>query len=268
VRVRDDDILRVANRLTDRDRRILNLLSDHRVFTTDQLTDVFFSNPTTARHRLTQLHQLRLVDRFKPRRWLNDSAPFHYVLGEVGAMVVTAERDDSLDGLKWKADRALAIGSSQRLEHQVGVNQFFVDLMVEARGRSGAELVEWWSERRCAKAMAGLVYPDARGVWREDRNVIEFLLEHDRGTESLDRVAEKLKGYEDLQAATDVPRWVLFSLRTEWREAGVRRVLAGSSLPIATGARAAGRPHEAIWTVVNEPAVGRRRLTDLRSGSV
>ena len=178
-------------------------------------------------------------------------------------MVVTAERADSLDKLKWKSDRALAIGSSQRLGHQVGVNQFFVDLMVEARRQPDAELLEWWSERRCAEAMAGIVYPDARGVWQEDRNVIEFLLEYDRGTESLDRLAEKLKGYEDLQAATDVPRWVLFSLRTERREAGVRRVLAGSSLPIATCARVAGKAHEFVWWVVKKLEGGRRRLIDL-----
>lgn len=49
---------------------------------------------------------------FKPRRWLNDSTPYHYVLGEIGAMVVTAERDDSLDKFNWKADPALAIGAA------------------------------------------------------------------------------------------------------------------------------------------------------------
>ena len=265
LRVRSDDVFRVANRLTQRDRDILRLLSNHRVFTTEQLTDVYFSNPTTARHRLTELHRLRLVDRFKPRRWLNDSAPYHYVLGEIGAMVVMAERDDSLDKFHWKADRAMAIGSSQRLEHLLALNQFFIELMKEARYRPEANLREWWSERYCATAMAKLVYPDAYGVWEEDGSKVEFMLEYDRGTESLDRLAAKLEGYEDLELATKVRRWVLFSLRTERREAGVRRVLAGSSLPMATAARAAGRPpYEGIWS----PTIGSRgvvRLSDLPS---
>jgi hypothetical protein len=269
LRVRSDDVFRVANRLTQRDRDILRLLSDHRVFTTEQLTDVFFSNPTTARHRLTELHRLRLVDRFKPRRWLNDSAPYHYAIGEIGAMVVTAERDDSLDKLNWKADRALAIGSSQRLEHLLGVNQFFIELMKVAH-RPDANLREWWSERHCAKAMAKLVYPDAYGVWEENGSKVEFMLEYDRGTESLDRLAAKLEGYEDLERVTEVRRWVLFSLRTERREVGVRRVVAGSSLPIATMARAAGQaPHQAAWWPLGVEGV-RLQLRELgtwRSGT-
>ena len=263
LRVRSDDVFRVANRLTQRDRDILRLLSDHRVLTTEQLTDVFFSNPTTARHRLTELHRLRLVDRFKPRRWLNDSAPYHYVLGEIGATVVIAERDDSLDKLNWKADRALAIGSSQRLEHLLGVNQFFIELMKVARYRPDANLREWWSERHYATAMAKIVYPDAYGVWEEGGSRVEFMLEYDRGTESLDRLSAKLEGYEDLERVTEVRRWVLFSLRTERREAGVRRVLAGSSLPIATAPRTAGQTTSGcLWSVIGGD-LRRQRLVDL-----
>ncbi len=194
------------------------------------------------------------MDRFKPRRWLNDSAPYHYVLGEIGAIVLNAERYNGMDKLNWKADRAIAVGSSQRLEHLLGVNQFFIELMKAARYRPDANLREWWSERRCASAMAKLVYPDAYGVWEESGISVEFLLEYDRGTESLDRLAAKLEGYRDLELASKVQRWVLFSLRTERREAGVRRALAGSSLPIATMARTAGgRPHEAVWLPLNAP---------------
>ena len=241
LRVRDDDVLRVANRLTDRDRHILRLLSQHRVLTTEQLTEVFFSNPTTARHRLTQLHRLRLVDRFKPRRWLNDCAPYHYILGQVGAIVMTADLDEDLGRNKWRADRAIALGSSQRLEHQIGVNQFFIELMKEERRRpEEVRLTEWWSEARCANAMAGIVFPDGYGVWEEAGRRLEFLLEYDRGTESLDRLAAKLEGYRELEVASGVRRWVLFSLRTRHREASVRRALAGPPIPLATMARDAG----------------------------
>jgi hypothetical protein len=137
-----------------------------------------------------------LVDRFKPRRWLNDCAPYHYILGQVGAMVMTADLDEDLGRNKWRADRAIALGSSQRLEHQIGVNQFFIDLMKEERRRpEEVRMTEWWSEARCANAMAGIVYPDAYGVWEEAGRRLEFLLEYDRGTESLDRLAAKLEGY-------------------------------------------------------------------------
>ncbi|MEX2588472.1 MAG: replication-relaxation family protein [Actinomycetota bacterium] len=249
--VSDDAVLQVANSLTERDRRILRLLYDHRVFTTEHLTEVPFSNPTTARHRLTQLYRLRLVDRFRPRRWPSDCAPYHYVIGQIGAMVITAERDQDPDKHKWKADKALAIGSSQRLDHLIGVNAFFVELMKHScQHPDSAELLEWWSERRCAQAMGRLVHPDAYGVWEENGRVIEFLLEYDRGTESLERVAAKLKGYKHLEGQTGVRRWVLFSLRTERREAGVRRALAGADVPVATAPRTAGGPQDAVWLVL------------------
>lgn len=77
--------------------------------------------------------------------------------------------------------------------------------------------MEWWSERYCAKAMgrAGL----SGRLWhrQEDGKRIEYLLEYDRGTENLDRVAAKLEGYENLQTATGVRRYVLFSVRTKRR---------------------------------------------------
>jgi predicted transcriptional regulator len=263
TRVRDDDVMRVANRLTERDREILRLLSHHRVFTTEQLTEVFFTNPTTARHRLTELHRLRLVDRFKPRRWLNDCAPYHYVLGQMGAMVVAAERDEDLDKLRWRADKALAIGSSQRLNHLVGVNGFFTGLIAESRQKPGAHLVEWWSERQCDEWYGTLVRPDGLGVWREDGVGLDFFLEYDRGTETLERVADKLEGYEKLEAASAESSWILFRLRSVRREAGIRRVLAGVTVPVATAAPAAGqRPHEAIWLPLGKSGP-RRRLIEL-----
>src|SRR5919109_3128988 len=89
----DNLVLYVSRRLTDRDRAILCLLADHRVLTSDQLADALFGSPTTARHRLTQLHQLRVVQRFSPFV-SRGSAPYHYVLDRLGAEVVAAERGE------------------------------------------------------------------------------------------------------------------------------------------------------------------------------
>jgi hypothetical protein len=44
--------------LTDRDRRILNLVARHRVLTTDQLLALEFGSVTRAQHRLQQLTRL------------------------------------------------------------------------------------------------------------------------------------------------------------------------------------------------------------------
>jgi len=81
-RAADGLVMTVAHRLTERDRIILTMLYRHRVFTTDQLAEMYFDNLNTAQHRLTTLYKLRLVDRFQPLDHRYASLPDHYVLGE------------------------------------------------------------------------------------------------------------------------------------------------------------------------------------------
>jgi hypothetical protein len=95
----------VAHRLTERDRSILTMLYRHRVFTTDQLAEMYFDNTNTAQHRLTTLYRLRLVDRFQPLDDRYASLPYHYVLDQLGAMVVAAERGEDPDTSRRQADR-------------------------------------------------------------------------------------------------------------------------------------------------------------------
>ncbi|MHB1502923.1 MAG: replication-relaxation family protein [Acidimicrobiales bacterium] len=166
-RVGDGLVMAVAHRLTERDRSILTMLYRHRMFTTDQLAEMYFGNLNTAQHRLTTLYKLRLLDRFQPLDHRYASLPYHYVLGELGAMVVAAERGEDPDKSRWRADKALAIGKSQRLRHLVGVNGFFSALVAESRRREDCDLSLWWSERHCASQFDRLAQPDGLGVWEE-----------------------------------------------------------------------------------------------------
>jgi protein involved in plasmid replication-relaxation len=111
-RVTDDLVMDAASRLTDRDHDILRMVHQHRVLTTEHICDLFFDNETTARHRLTKLYQLRLVDRFQPMTPRHGSEPLHYVLGHVGAMVVAAEDGRELAKVRWREDKAIFIGRS------------------------------------------------------------------------------------------------------------------------------------------------------------
>jgi len=108
IRPKVDDrlVMAVAHRLTERDRSILTMLFRHRVFTTDQLAEMYFDNLNTAQHRLITLYQLRLVDRFQPidRRFV--SQPYHYVLDQLGAMVMAAAHDEDPAKLHWQQDKA------------------------------------------------------------------------------------------------------------------------------------------------------------------
>jgi hypothetical protein len=256
-------VMAVAHRLTERDRSILTMIYRHRVFTTDQLAEMYFENINTAQHRLTTLYQLRLVDRFQPldRRYV--SQPYHYVLDHLGAMVVVAEQDKDPDKTHWQQEKALAIGRSQRLAHLVGTNGFFSAPLAEGRRRDDRALSLWWSERYCATNFNEIARPDGLGIWEERDAHVTFCLEYDRSTETLERLEKKLKSYEDLQIASGSAYWILFCFGHPRREAGARRALAEATVPVATAALGpTQRPDEAIWAPIGYDGC-RMRLAEL-----
>ncbi len=219
--------------LTDRDRAICSLLETHRVLTSRHLLNAFFESPERVRHRMATLYRRRIVDRFRPLVDVG-SAPYHYVLDQVGSEICAAGRRDgsatvfkppSLD--KWRR--------SSQLAHLLVVNDFFTGVMGDAR-RSEATLATWWPQWRCANEMGGLAYPDGYGVWRDAGGDVEFYAEVDRGTETVGRVVSKIDGYEALLDATQVNRWVLFLFPNRRRETEFRRRLASTRVRIATAA--------------------------------
>jgi hypothetical protein len=246
-------VLAASPHLTDRDRDLVRLVATHRVLTTGQLTALGFGSEITARHRLAVLVRLGLLRRFRPHP-ATGSAPWHYVLGPVGAaMLGTEDRDER----KWvphvRADRQLALERSPRLSHMTGRNWFFVSLARHAR-EHGGELAEWLNEAASFARYqdvpprhddrARLPRPDGAGTWTEDGRAVSFLLEYDQGTEHLPVLAAKLDGYAVLASGL---AWheqpcpvLLFCFGSPRREQAARRALAATrdaaGLRIATAA--------------------------------
>ena len=110
--VNDGAVLAASAHLTDRDRYLARLVADHRVLTTDQLCAAGFDSIITTRHRLGALVQIGVLRRFRPHQ-PTGSAPWHYLLGPVGAILLGAEDRDEK---KWlpqiRADRQLALEGS------------------------------------------------------------------------------------------------------------------------------------------------------------
>jgi hypothetical protein len=240
-RAADSAVLKAAARLTDRDRYLIRVVAEHRVLITDQLAALAFGNIITARHRLDVLARLGALRRFRPHR-ATGSAPWHYLLGPLGAVLLGAEdRDDK----KWlpqvRAGRQLALEHSQRLNHLTGANWFFVSLAAHAR-RGGGELRTWLSESHTAEffyehlmslsALASLAQPDGLGTWAEYGHEVVFMLEYDTGSEHLGQLAGKLDGYSNL--AEVMSRYnqpvlpLLFCFLSPRREQSARRALASS----------------------------------------
>jgi len=241
-------VLSVSAHLTDRDRELTRLVARHRVLTTDQLAALRFTNLTTARHRLSMLVRLGLLRRFRPHRDTG-SAPWHYVLGPIGAAILGQEdRDEKRWLAQVRADRQLALERSQRLAHMTGASWFFAALARHAREHGGGELQSWLSEQE----VTGRLYlstweaersphPDGLGIWAEDDRDICFLLEHDTGSEHLPQLAGKLPGYAEHARHNIICKApLLFCFPTPRREQTARKALAATGasldLQIATAA--------------------------------
>ncbi len=242
---------------------LCQVLFDHRVLTTAQIVDLCFDNLTTARHRLTELYRMGVLDRFRHFRSVG-SDPYHYFLDALGTEVVAADRGIEVaprPGLHHT--RALALANSQRLGHLLGTNGVFCSLNHWARSESDAELAEWWSERRCVAEWGEVVRPDGFGVLRSGSTVVEFFLEYDGGTETLGRLSAKLAGYADLVLATGWSPLVCFWFPSPRREAEARKVLVHPDLAVVTGAVGLGNgPGGEAWLPVGS-TLPRCHLMDL-----
>ena len=217
--VRSEALRSLSARLTARDRATCQLLLEHRVMTSVQLGEVVFGGRMDrARHRLVTLRRLNVLSGFRPHRE-RGSALYHYVLGELGAVILAASQEVDVRQLGYRVDEALALAHSQRLDHMVGVNDVYAALVVAARRRKDASLATWWSERRCADYWGALVRPDAYGRWQEQGADGDFFLEYDRGTEPPSRVAAKITGYANLASATRLTSHVVVWLASDRREA-------------------------------------------------
>jgi Replication-relaxation len=280
--VEERAVLAASAHLTDRDRYLVRLTGEHRVLTTDQLCALGFDNVTTARHRLSVLVRLGVLRRFRPHRE-QGSAPWHYLLGPVGAALLGAEdRDDRRWAPRVRADRQLALERSQRLAHLIGANWFFVALAARARAGGHGQLRMWLGEAEAAGYHDAFVaalsrgqgpHPDGLGSWAEDGSEVTFFLEHDTGTEQLPRLEGKLPGYAGLAEA--LARYgracpmLLFAFPGPRREQSARAVLrAATDTPGVRIATTAANPRLAcpagpVWLPLHSTAAGQLRLIDL-----
>jgi len=259
----------LAARLTKRDRWIIRMLHEHRVLTSTQITALAFPSPRAARQRLRELYCWAVLDRFQPFI-SRGTTPMHYVLGPAGAAVLAAEYGLDSTDLGYRHDRALGIAHNLRLAHTIGVNDWFAALVATARTSPDQPcvLTTWWSETRCTRHFGDLIKPDAYGRWNAHGQHLEFFLEYDFGTEALDKLAHKLRGYADLAAATGITTPLLVWLPTARREATARRLLSSAwqhlddphAVPVATAAADLlnpdsdhSSPADPVWLPLQSP---------------
>ena len=223
LRVSAERVFELARHLTERDRAIALALYEHQLLTTDQLTLLFFSSTRRAQARLRFLYEERVLDRFYPQRPYGLGKPqAHWLLDEAGAILVAASLGVERKQLGWRRRDDWA--SHPQLLHRLEANRFVTDLIgATVAGRSFG-VSEWWGSgsahsRLDTSRLHEAPIPDCGFFLETARGPIECYLEWDRGTETLDRLTDKLSRYWHSEALSNRERLVnvLFVVPSERR---------------------------------------------------
>src|SRR5579859_4859367 len=183
---------------TPRDVAILMALDSYRYLDRNQIQTLFFTGPRSCQYRLRWLvdhglvHTWRVV--MRPGRICRASV---FILSRRGAAALAEWIDDESLAYVRRAEHALE--RRFHLVHQLGANQFFVDLAAATRGLSDFGLYHWVGEHGVANAYAegderGPL-PDGWGRLLKPDGELLIHLEWDRGTEQPRRLRAKLVAY-------------------------------------------------------------------------
>ena len=123
------------------------------------------------------------------------SGPYVYTIGDQAKIVLHADEMAQVRPPRSRSRPRTKAG----LLHGLEITDFYLALK-EGLERQGGALVAWLSENqaRCPFQWQGkklLLTPDGYAVWALDGEEGSFLLEWDRGTEAMNRIAEKLTRY-------------------------------------------------------------------------
>jgi Replication-relaxation len=257
-------IQKVSSSVTERDQLICLDLHEHRVLTTDQVYELHFQSIQRARARLAQLYELGVIWRTRPRTHVG-SLPCHYILDDMGAMIVAEYLGIDQREVGYRSDQKRTLIDNQRLRHTRAANGFFSRMIFAARSTpSSIQVAEWRGEAWCASRWQLHVRPDGYGRIERPSGSLELVLELDLGTENRGRLEDKMERYGVLARATTAPDIVLFCFPSPAREASARRVLGGTPMPVATGTfdRHLNDPLGSNWLLVDGDR--RIRVSDLR----
>ncbi len=207
----------LARRLDARQRAILRMLYDHKVLLTHQIKVLFFAATRTAQAEMKKLRDLKLVDREE--------------LTENGVQVVAVMLRKPRSSLEWMP-RKTWLESDRHLDHDLGVNRFFVSLVEASFSQAGHGLEKWVPARYITAREAGAwIKPDGFGRYHHPEEACDFYLEFDRATEWKRQLIDKLFGYLRFLGlwreggAEGCPN-LLVVVPTEFREGAFDRALA------------------------------------------
>jgi hypothetical protein len=261
-------------RLTGRHWRLVSLLGEHGVLSTNQVVVLLFGSRPTAHRHLADLHRAGLVEQFVFAR--DRAHLLHHRLTPPGVGALSARLES--------AGRPVPYGLAhrgQQVDDVLRVNQFFTDL-VAASATTEGHLYRWWHGLDAAAWLrthqVDTAACDGFGLWIEQDSIVRFLF-------YLDPAPVEPAGFDGRPAPPSLdepPLWAILrtcenanaglpvdaiTILTE-REDALREMLnplerpvpIATTTPVLLAASGTG-PAGPVWRTGPTPA--RRRLIDL-----
>jgi len=251
VRVSAERVFELARHLTERDREIVRVLFEQQVLTTDQLTLLFFSSRRRAQDRLLFLYRYRVLDRFYPPARFGSGKPqAHWLLDEAGAILVAAQLGVERKKLGWQPRDDW--GSHPQLAHRLETNRFVTDLIAATLVERSLGVTWWVGPREAARRLnvdEHLPSPRPDGAFEVvcPAGSIECYLEWDRGTETRERLHDKLLAYLQMHELWDYKQWPPLNLLFVVPGAGRLATLEGAVADLRENGKWKGYPFFTAW---------------------
>ncbi|SCG60376.1 replication-relaxation family protein [Micromonospora humi] len=254
-------LLAESSRLRLPDWWAVEMLAEHRVLTTAQLTALGFTTTTaSATRRLAILARCGWIDRL----WNTDAAATadtSWCLGPIGTQLTPlAENRDVTPAQVYRA--------RDRLREHAGLpgllqaNEFFVDLATHSLTNPGSDLRTWWSPRTC-RYVTGARHAAWHGEYIHDRDRHAFWYQPHPGELRPADLADHVHAYRRLAERTGLAT-LLFHAVDPQREQELRRHLERRytrHLTVVTSNPEQGHPAGPVWQPIGE--THRLALTDL-----
>jgi Replication-relaxation len=274
------DVARELHRLTGRDRWLVELLHEHQVLTTEQITALGFDQVHTANNRLRLLHQRGILAYFRDPG-STAAGSWCWTLDLVGARWIAAHHGHPTPAAATIRHRIVQTATASDLPHLLAVNGWFTDLAAFARHAPGARLNTWRSARTCPPNTMRPSHPDGFGVWTQDGATRSFVLHHNADP---DQAVNLVDGYAALAPTVGGDQAaVLIRLSDPGREAAVHERLAehpatasgrlvvatssGSAHPAAPVWLPTGQSARVLLSQLPQPSAGAATSTVQREGS-
>ena len=251
MRVSAERVFELARHLTERDREIVWVLFEQQLLTTDQLTLLFFSSRRRAQDRLLFLYRYRVLDRFYPPARFGSGKPqAHWLLDEAGAILVAAQLGVERKKLGWQPRDDW--GSHPQLAHRLETNRFVTDLIAATLVERSLGVTWWVGPREAARRLnvdEHLPSPRPDGAFEVvcPAGSIECYLEWDRGTETRERLHDKLLAYLQMHELWDYKQWPPLNLLFVVPGAGRLATLEGAVADLRENGKWKGYPFFTVW---------------------